>query len=120
MTEQDLRAHPIQRRCCSRSGLAPERLLRHPGGALGRKLLLKVEDIMHAGEALPAVSEKATLSEALLEMTEKRLGFTTILDSNGHLTGVFSDGDLRRAIEAGHDHGSRQIWELMTRGGTTI
>ena len=92
----------------------------HPGGALGRKLLMKVDDIMHAGEALPAVSEEATLSEALLEMTEKRLGFTTIVDSNGHLTGVFSDGDLRRAIEAGHDQGSRQIGDLMTRGGTTI
>ena len=81
---------------------------------------MKVDDIMHAGEALPAVSEEATLSEALLEMTEKRLGFTTILDSNGHLSGVFSDGDLRRAIEAGHDQGSRQIGDLMTRGGTTI
>lgn len=92
----------------------------HPSGALGRKLLLKVDDIMHTGNALPSVSEGATLSEALLEMTEKRLGFTTILDNNGRLIGVFSDGDLRRAIEAGHDLRDRQIQDIMTRGGTTI
>ena len=92
----------------------------HPSGALGRKLLLKVDDIMHTGNALPSVSEGATLSEALLEMTEKRLGFTTILDNNGRLIGVFSDGDLRRAIEAGHDLRDRQIQDIMTQGGTTI
>ena len=92
----------------------------HPSGALGRKLLLKVDDIMHTGNALPSVSEGATLSEALLEMTEKRLGFTTILDNNGRLIGVFSDGDLRRAIEAGHDLRDRQIRDIMTQGGTTI
>lgn len=92
----------------------------HPGGALGRKLLLKVDDIMHTGDALPSVSEGATLSEALLEMTAKRLGFTTVLDNNGRLMGVFSDGDLRRAIEAGHDLRDRQIRDIMTQGGTTI
>ncbi len=92
----------------------------HPGGALGRKLLLKVDDIMHTGDALPSVSDSATLSEALLEMTAKRLGFTTVLDNDGRLIGVFSDGDLRRAIEAGHDLRDRQIREIMTQGGTTI
>ena len=92
----------------------------HPGGALGRKLLLKVDDIMHAGESLPSISEAASVSEALLEMTAKRLGFTTVLGDDGHLIGVFSDGDLRRAIEAGHDLGDRQIRDLMTRGGATI
>ena len=92
----------------------------HPGGALGRKLLLKVDDIMHTGESLPSVSEAATVSEALLEMTAKRLGFTTVLSDDGHLIGVFSDGDLRRAIEAGHDLRDRQIRNLMTRGGATI
>jgi arabinose-5-phosphate isomerase len=92
----------------------------HPGGALGRKLLLKVDDIMHTGDALPSVSDSATLSEALLEMTAKRLGFTTVLDHDGHLIGVFSDGDLRRAIEAGHDLRDRQIRDIMTQGGTTI
>jgi arabinose-5-phosphate isomerase len=92
----------------------------HPSGALGRKLLLKVDDIMHTGDALPSVSEGATLSEALLEMTAKRLGFTTVLDKDGRLIGVFSDGDLRRTIEAGHDLRDRQIRDLMTQGGTTI
>ena len=92
----------------------------HPGGALGRKLLLKVDDIMHTGESLPSVSEAATVSEALLEMTAKRLGFTTVLSDDDHLIGVFSDGDLRRAIEAGHDLRDRQIRDLMTQGGTTI
>ena len=92
----------------------------HPGGALGRKLLLKVDDIMHTGEALPSVSEAATVSAALLEMTAKRLGFTTVLSDDGHLIGVFSDGDLRRAIEAGHDLRDRQIRDLMTHGGATI
>ncbi len=92
----------------------------HPGGALGRKLLLKVDDIMHTGDALPSVSDSATLSEALLEMTAKRLGFTTVLDHDGRLIGVFSDGDLRRAIEAGHDLRDRQIRDIMTQGGTTI
>jgi arabinose-5-phosphate isomerase len=92
----------------------------HPGGALGRKLLLKVDDIMHTGDAFPSVSEGATLSEALLEMTAKRLGFTTVLDNNGRLMGVFSDGDLRRAIEAGYDLRDLQIRDIMTQGGTTI
>ena len=75
---------------------------------------------MHTGESLPSVSEAATVSEALLEMTAKRLGFTTVLSDDGQLIGVFSDGDLRRAIEAGHDLRDRQIRNLMTQGGATI
>ena len=92
----------------------------HPGGALGRKLLLKVDDMMHTGDALPAVSEDASLPEALLEMTAKRLGFTTVLNRNNELIGVFSDGDLRRAIEAGHDLRDRRIQDIMTPSGATI
>lgn len=92
----------------------------HPGGALGRKLLLKVDDIMHTGDALPAVSEDASLPEALLEMTAKRLGFTTVLNQHHELIGVFSDGDLRRAIEAGHDLRDRRIQDIMTPRGATI
>ena len=92
----------------------------HPGGALGRKLLMKVDDIMHSGDALPAVTEAASLSDALLEMTAKRLGFTTVLTEAGALVGVFSDGDLRRALESGQPLNERTIAELMTRGGTTI
>ena len=92
----------------------------HPGGALGRKLLMKVDDIMHTGDALPSVTEDASLPDALLEMTAKRLGFTTVLDQNNALIGVFSDGDLRRAIEAGHDLRDRSIRDIMTPGGATI
>jgi arabinose-5-phosphate isomerase len=92
----------------------------HPGGALGRKLLMKVDDIMHSGDALPAVTEAASLSDALLEMTAKRLGFTTVLTEAGVLVGVFSDGDLRRVLESGQPLNERTIAELMTRGGTTI
>ena len=92
----------------------------HPGGALGRKLLLTVDDIMHTGDAMPAIHEDAALPEALLEMTAKRLGFTMILDQNNSLIGVFSDGDLRRTIEAGHDLRDRKIRDIMTPGGTTI
>jgi len=92
----------------------------HPGGALGRKLLLKVDDIMHTGDALPAVPRHASLSDALLEMTAKRLGFTTVLEADGTLAGVFSDGDLRRALESDASLQHQTIAQIMTPGGTTI
>ncbi|HBX27574.1 MAG TPA: D-arabinose 5-phosphate isomerase [Gammaproteobacteria bacterium] len=92
----------------------------HPGGALGRKLLLKVEDIMHSGDAFPKVTDDTVLPEALLEMTAKRLGFTAVLNSENELVGVFSDGDLRRAIEAGCDLRDQRIQDIMTQGGATI
>ncbi|MGA1109759.1 MAG: KpsF/GutQ family sugar-phosphate isomerase [Pseudomonadales bacterium] len=92
----------------------------HPGGALGRRLLLKVDDIMHSGDALPVVSETAPVTTALLEMTAKRLGFTTVLAQDGQLVGVFSDGDLRRAVERGVDLNAAQMKEVMTVGGTTV
>ena len=92
----------------------------HPGGTLGRKLLLTVDDIMHSGDALPSISDDAALPKALLEMTAKRLGFTTVLDQNKTLVGVFSDGDLRRAIEAGHDLRDLKIRDVMTMGGSTV
>ncbi len=92
----------------------------HPGGALGRQLLLRVEDIMHSGDAFPKVADDTALPEALLEMTAKRLGFTTVLNSKNELVGVFSDGDLRRAIEAGCDLRDQRIRDIMTQGGETI
>lgn len=92
----------------------------HPGGALGRRLLLKVDDIMHSGDALPVVSATAPVTTALLEMTAKRLGFTTVLAQDGQLVGVFSDGDLRRAVERGVDLNAAQMKEVMTVGGTTV
>lgn len=70
----------------------------HPGGALGRKLLLKVEDIMHTGESIPRVSRHATLADALLVMNTKGLGLTTVTAEDGILEGIFTDGDLRRAL----------------------
>lgn len=70
----------------------------HPGGSLGRRLLLYVEDIMHKGDAIPLVSDTATLSEALVEMSQKGLGMTGIIDQNQQLCGIYTDGDLRRSL----------------------
>ncbi len=88
----------------------------HPGGALGRRLLLHISDIMHTGDGIPRVVETATLRDALVEITKKGLGMTTIVDAEGRLTGVYTDGDLRRTLDTGiniHDCG---IAEVMTRG----
>lgn len=85
----------------------------HPGGALGKKLLLRVEDLMHTGEEIPMVVEETPLKEALFEITSKKLGITGVSDSKGTLIGVFTDGDLRRSIEKGFDVLNRRIFELM-------
>ncbi len=71
----------------------------HPAGSLGRRLLLHISDVMHTGEGIPAVSPDASLTEALMEMTRKRLGMTAVVDADRHLLGVFTDGDLRRALD---------------------
>ncbi|ABK45825.1 KpsF/GutQ family protein [Magnetococcus marinus MC-1] len=71
----------------------------HPGGALGRKLLLKVEDLMHHGAALPQVARHTLVKDALWEMTAKRLGLTAVLEEDGRLAGIITDGDLRRQLE---------------------
>lgn len=81
--------------------------LSHPGGALGRRLLLHIEDIMHTGDAIPVVSTTVNLSEALLEMTKKGLGMTAIVDDSGKIAGIFTDGDLRRVL----DHGEVNVHE---------
>lgn len=94
--------------------------LSHPGGTLGRRLLLRVTDLMRSGEHLPRVRPYAPLHEALLEMTRKGLGMTTICDDNGRLLGVFTDGDLRRVIDAGTDMRNASIHEVMTSGGKSI
>lgn len=87
-----------------RRGFKEEDFLRvHPGGALGRRLLLRVADLMHVGEAVPSVCEDAPARDAILEMTRKRFGMTTVVDRRGRLTGVITDGDLRRFLERGHD-----------------
>lgn len=91
----------------------------HPGGALGRRLLLKVENVMHSGEELPSVQRGALLKEALMEMSLKRLGMTAILETDGRLAGVFTDGDLRRALDRNLDIQTAKIDEVMTPHGKT-
>jgi arabinose-5-phosphate isomerase len=71
----------------------------HPGGSLGRRYFLKIRDLMHSGDRIPSVSPDAPLREVIVEMTEKKLGMTTVTDSSGQLLGVLTDGDLRRALE---------------------
>ena len=88
----------------------------HPGGALGRKLLLKVEDIMHSGDELPQVNIDAPLRNALLEMTTKGFGMTTVVNDAGELQGVFTDGDLRRAVDNNIDINNTPMGELIESG----
>lgn len=92
----------------------------HPGGALGRRLLLKIDSIMHTGDAIPSVVLGSALSRALLEMSSKGLGMTAVVDHKGALAGIFTDGDLRRAIDRGIDIHSSPIDDIMTRNCRTI
>ncbi|GFM67600.1 KpsF/GutQ family sugar-phosphate isomerase [Pseudomonas lijiangensis] len=91
----------------------------HPGGALGRRLLLKVENVMHTGNALPKVQRGTPLRDALLEMTRKGLGMTAIVDADGKLAGIFTDGDLRRTLDRPIDIRETTIDEVMTLHGKT-
>jgi arabinose-5-phosphate isomerase len=86
----------------------------HPGGALGRKLLLHVADIMHTGDDMPMVSPETPFREALLEMSHKRMGMTAIVDAGRKVLGIFTDGDLRRALDRNVDLNSTRIDEVMT------
>jgi arabinose-5-phosphate isomerase len=92
----------------------------HPGGSLGRRLLLRVSDIMHSGDAIPKVFEDVSLSTALLEITRKGLGMTTVVNTKGELTGIFTDGDLRRTLDKSVDVHTTAIRDVMTRHGKTI
>ncbi len=92
----------------------------HPGGSLGRKLLMHVRDVMHAGDALPVVRDDAPLKDALLEMTRKGLGMTAIIDDSNRVTGIFTDGDLRRALEITIDLHAATLADLMSRHPKTI
>ena len=91
----------------------------HPGGSLGRRLLLRVSDIMHTGDAIPMVSPDASLKQALYEMTRKGLGMTAIADNN-RLVGVFTDGDLRRTLDSATNLQHAMIREHMTENCITI
>lgn len=92
----------------------------HPGGRLGRRLLLLTRDIMHTGEHIPIISLTATLRDALVEMTRKRLGMTAIVDNEQHVAGIFTDGDLRRALDKQVDIHSTIITSVMTTSCKTV
>ncbi len=92
----------------------------HPGGTLGRKLLLKVSDIMHFGDAIPRVAGNTPLAQALLVMTEKGFGMTTIVDEQNRLLGIYTDGDLRRSIDQGVDLTTTSIAQLMNPSPKTV
>lgn len=91
----------------------------HPGGALGRRLLLKVENVMHAGDELPKVQRGTLLKDALLEMSRKGLGMTVVLEKDGKLAGIFTDGDLRRSLDRSIDVHTTLIDQVMTVHGKT-
>lgn len=92
----------------------------HPGGSLGRRLLLRIDDIMHTGETIPVVHEDCLLDKALIEITQKRLGMTAIVGSDGLLRGIYTDGDLRRTLDHGHDVHTTKISKVMTQNCITI
>jgi arabinose-5-phosphate isomerase len=92
----------------------------HPGGALGKKLILRVEDLMHSGDDIPLVQEDALMKDALFVITAKGLGVTGVCDSNGALKGVITDGDLRRALAKGFDILNQHASEIMKSGPLRI
>ncbi|HEF5875011.1 TPA: KpsF/GutQ family sugar-phosphate isomerase [Burkholderia cenocepacia] len=92
----------------------------HPGGALGRRLLTYVRDVMRSGDDVPSVGLNATLSDALFQITAKRLGMTAVVDAEGKVAGIFTDGDLRRVLARDGDFRTLPITEVMTRNPRTI
>jgi arabinose-5-phosphate isomerase len=92
----------------------------HPGGSLGRRLLIRVRDIMHVGAEIPAVPETALVRDAVLEITAKRLGMTAVVNQERRVLGIFTDGDLRRLLEKSGDIRSTPVGEAMTRSCVTI
>ena len=102
-------------------GFTPKDFARiHPSGTLGRKLLTRVSDLMHAGHAVPCVTAKTPMREAILEMTAKRLGFTTVVDQNRRALGIITDGDLRRHLQKGGDFLNLPAGSLCTKSPKTI
>ena len=92
----------------------------HPGGALGRRLLTRVSDVLVTGNDVPRVTTGTSLADALMEISAKGLGMSTVIDGNGHLLGIFTDGDLRRALEQSHDLSTTQVGSVMSSGAKTI
>lgn len=102
-------------------GFTPEDFARfHPGGSLGKQLLLHISDLMHSGDGIPKVSRDAPMREALLEMTDKRLGMTAVVDADDRLVGLITDGDLRRALDEEMDLHAVTAGEAMTPDPFTI
>ncbi|WP_434525812.1 arabinose-5-phosphate isomerase KdsD [Photorhabdus asymbiotica] len=104
----------------ARGFTAEDFALSHPGGALGRKLLLLVSDLMNTGDDIPRINRDSSLREALVEITRKKLGMTVICDENMHIDGIFTDGDLRRVFDMGIDLYNVKISDVMTAGGIRI
>ncbi|KTD45302.1 arabinose 5-phosphate isomerase [Legionella quinlivanii] len=94
--------------------------LSHPGGSLGRRLLLKIDELCHRGEQLPLVHESATISEALIEVTAKKLGMTCVVNSQGKLVGVYTDGDIRRTLTQNFDINTTSLSQVMSKNCKTI
>ena len=92
----------------------------HPGGALGRRLLTHVADVMRSGESVPSVPETAALPEAILEITRKRMGMTAVVSSDGRVAGIFTDGDLRRLLEREGDIRRLGVAQVMSASPATI
>ena len=104
----------------ARGFTAEDFALSHPGGALGRKLLLRVDDIMHSGSEMPHVSRDASLRDALLEITRKNMGMTVVCNDLMKIEGIFTDGDLRRVFDMGIDIQQASIASVMTPGGIRV
>jgi arabinose-5-phosphate isomerase len=92
----------------------------HPGGSLGRRLLVRIEDVMRTGDAVPVVPPGTPVSEGLFEMTRKGLGMTAVCAEDGSLLGIYTDGDLRRTLDSGHDLQATPIREVMTSNVKTV
>jgi len=107
--------------CLDARGFGPADFARsHPGGALGRRLLTKVEDVMATGADIPSVPLTASVMEAIREISLKRLGMTAVLEADGRVAGIFTDGDLRRLLERGASVRDLTVAEVMTRNPLTI
>ncbi len=107
--------------CLDARGFGPEDFARsHPGGALGRRLLTRVSDVMRTGTALPLVGTDGSVMDALREISRKTMGMTAVCNPDGTLAGIFTDGDLRRLLERGGDARSTRVRDVMTVTPLTI
>ncbi len=94
--------------------------LAHPGGSLGKRLILRIDDIYHSGDNVPIVRQDATVSEALIEVSDKKLGMTCVVDSQGLLAGIYTDGDIRRTLTQHYDINTTPVATVMTQNCKTV